>query len=215
MKSFFITFEGIEGSGKSTVASLVAGRFKKAGYNLLLTREPGGTDLSEEIRKILLDPRETDMSERTELMLYLASRAQLVDEVLKPALAEGKIVLCDRYFDATTAYQGWARGIGEEFINQLNLFTVGEVIPDLTFLLDLSVEEGFMRGPERREKTGTRHRDRLELEDIEFHKRVREGYLRIAEGERQRVRVIDASRDIDSVLFEISEVINDRFPVNI
>jgi dTMP kinase len=215
MNSFFITFEGIEGSGKSTVALSIAKRFEDAGYTPLLTREPGGTRLSEDIRKILLDPKRTDMCEKTELMLYLASRAQLVTEVIKPALDKGKIVLCDRYFDATMAYQGWARGIGEELISQLNRVTVENVIPDLTFLLDLPVEEGFGRGPEHREKTGLRVRDRLELEDMEFHKRVREGYLRIAGREKERVIVIAASKELDFVLSEITRNINDRFDLRI
>ena len=215
MNSFFITFEGIEGSGKSTVASSISKRFEDAGYTPLLTREPGGTRLSEDIRKILLDPKRNDMCEKTELMLYLASRAQLVKEVIKPALDNGRIVLCDRYFDATMAYQGWARGIGEEMISQLNKVTVGNVIPDLTFLLDLSVEEGFGRGPEHREKTGVRVRDRLELEDMEFHKRVRAGYLRIADREKERVKLIDASKKFDFVLSEITRNINDRFGLSI
>ena len=215
MSSFFITFEGIEGSGKSTVASLIAKRFEDAGYTSFLTREPGGTRLSEDIREILLDPERTDMCEKTELLLYLASRAQLVTEVIKPALSEGKIVLCDRYFDATMAYQGWARGVGEELISQLNRVTVGNVIPDITFLLDLSVEEGFRRGPKHREETGTRVRDRLERETVEFHEKVREGYLRIADREKERVIIIDASKELDSVLSAISQIIIDRFDLKI
>jgi len=215
MKSFFITFEGIEGSGKSTVASFIAKRFKEVGYDSFLTREPGGTRLSEDIREILLDPKRIDMCEKTELLLYLASRAQLVTEVIKPALSKGKIVLCDRYYDATMAYQGWARGIGEELISQLNLVAVDGVIPDLTFLLDLPVEEGFRRGPKNREKNGVRDRDRLELEDIEFHERVREGYLRIAGREKKRVIVVDASKELDSVISEISNIIKDLLDLRI
>ncbi|MFO7915247.1 MAG: dTMP kinase [Candidatus Krumholzibacteriales bacterium] len=214
MKGIFITFEGIEGSGKSTVAGSIGERFREAGYRTLMTREPGGTVVSEKIREILLDPEIGDMHARAELLLYLASRAQLVEEVIRPGLDQGMVVLCDRFFDATTAYQGWARGLGEDTANQLNSFAVQGVIPDLTLLLDLPVEKGFSRGPRRREETGQARRDRLELESGAFHSKVREGYLRIAEREK-RVVIIDASRTLEEVELEIIGNINTRLGVQL
>jgi dTMP kinase len=200
MKGRFITFEGIEGSGKSTVAAAVTERLEDAGLKCVLTREPGGSETSEDIRRILLDPARTAIRPRTELLLYLASRAQLVDEVIEPALDDGITVLCDRFMDASVAYQGWARGLGEEQVEDLNRFAVGGMVPDMTFLLDLDVKEGFARGPNRREATGTAVRDRLEREKDSFHQRVREGYLRIAEREKERFVVIDASLPLSDVI---------------
>jgi dTMP kinase len=215
MKGWFITFEGVEGSGKSTVAGVVEGLMKKAGMEVILTREPGGTGISEIIRGILLDPGRREISPLTELFLYLASRAQLVNELIEPALGEGKIVLCDRFMDATVAYQGWARGLGEDWTERLNAFAVGETLPDMTFLLDLPVEEGFKRGPERREGAGVRSPDRMEKEDLVFHRKVREGYLRIADRNGERVVVVDASRSLKEVVDEISGNLQSRFNVNL
>jgi dTMP kinase len=197
---YFITFEGIEGSGKSTVAAAVLERFLHAGLECVMTREPGGTGISEKIRKILLDPANTTISPRTELLLYLASRAQLVGEVIGPALEGGASVLCDRFMDASVAYQGWARGLGEDVVSELNSFAVGGKVPDRTYLFDLKVDDGFARGPERREAAGERSRDRLELEKRAFHEKVREGYLRIASREPDRVVLIDASRPLVEVI---------------
>ena len=199
MRARFITFEGIEGSGKSTVASMVREALERAGIETLATREPGGTELSERIRTILLDPAMTGMDPRAELLLYLASRAQLVEKTIRPALEQGTSVICDRFMDASVAYQGWARGIGEAVVEELNAFTLGSIVPDRTFLLDLPVEQGFERGPERREGEGTRSKDRLEREDRSFHEKVREGYLRLAERNPERVVTIDASATLESV----------------
>ena len=203
MKARFITFEGIEGSGKSTVAARVSETLERAGVETLLTREPGGTRLSEEIRDMLLDASRGPIDARTELLLYVASRAQLVEQVIRPALARGTTVLCDRFMDASVAYQGWARGLGEELVDRLNAFAVGECVPDRTFLLDLPVEAGFSRGPERRESDGVRAKDRLELEDRSFHERVREGYLRLAARHPDRVVVVDATAPLQTVLGDI------------
>ena len=199
-KAYFITFEGIEGSGKSTVAGAVMERFLQAGLDCVITREPGGNDISEKIRALLLDPANTAMSARAELLLYEASRAQIVDEVIAPALRAGTSVLCDRFMDASVAYQGWAWGLGEETVEGLNSFAVAGSVPDRTFLLDLDVGSGFERGPDRREAEGERSRDRLELEKRAFHEKVREGYLRIARREPGRVTVIDASKTAEEVL---------------
>ena len=199
-KGYFITFEGIEGSGKSTVARAVLERFVQAGLECIITREPGGNKISEKIREMLLDPENTSISPRAELLLYAASRAQLVGEVIGPALERGTSVLCDRFMDASVAYQGWARGLGEDVVADINSFAVAGAVPDMTCLLDLEVGDGFERGPDRREATGERNRDRLELEKRDFHEKVREGYLRIASREPDRVAVIDASRTLDEVI---------------
>jgi dTMP kinase len=199
-RGYFITFEGIEGSGKSTVAGAVLERFLQTGRECVATREPGGNEISEKIREMLLDPDNRSISPRTELLLYVASRAQLVDEVIAPALERGSCVICDRFMDASVAYQGWARGLGEDVVEGLNEFAVAGTLPDRTFLLDLEVGKGFERGPERREAEGSRSRDRLELEKMEFHEKVREGYLRLASREPGRVAVIDASRTLDDVI---------------
>lgn len=202
-RGLFITFEGTEGSGKSSVARGVAEAFLRAGIPCLVTREPGGAPAPEEIRRVLLDPRHRGLSPRAELLLYLASRAQLVEEVIRPAMGRGVTVLCDRFMDASVAYQGWARGLGEGLVERLNEFAVDGTVPDRTVLLDLPVAEGFARGPERRETEGERSRDRLELEDRAFHERVREGYLRIARREPERVVVVDAAAPLEDVIGEI------------
>ena len=197
---YFVTFEGIEGSGKSTVARAILERFLQAGLECIITREPGGNEISEKIREMLLDPANTSISPQAELLLYVASRAQLVGEVIGPALESGTSVLCDRFMDASVAYQGWARGLGEDVVADLNSFAVAGAVPDRTYLLDLEVGDGFERGPDRREAEGMRSRDRLELEKRTFHEKVREGYLRIASREPDRVAVIDASLPIDEVI---------------
>ncbi len=199
-QGYFVTFEGIEGSGKSTVARAILERFLQAGLECIITREPGGNEISEKIREMLLDPANTSISPQAELLLYVASRAQLVGEVIRPALESGTSVLCDRFMDASVAYQGWARGLGEDVVADLNSFAVAGAVPDRTYLLDLEVSDGFERGPDRREAEGMRSRDRLELEKRTFHEKVREGYLRIASREPDRVAVIDASVPIDEVI---------------
>jgi dTMP kinase len=199
-RGLFITFEGIEGSGKSTIARAVLERFLQAGLECIMTREPGGNRISEMIREMLLDPENISIAPRTELLLYVASRAQLVDEVIRPALEQGVSVICDRFMDASVAYQGWARGLGEEMVVELNSFAVAGAVPDRTFLLDLEVGDGFERGPEKRESEGQRSRDRLELEKMDFHEKVREGYLRIASREPRRILVIDATKSIEEVI---------------
>ncbi len=215
MKALFITFEGIEGSGKSTVARAFHYALERAGRRVLLVREPGGTELSEDIRSILLDPKRRRFSPEAELLLYMASRAQLVREIIEPALGEGMNVVCDRFMDASVAYQGWARGLGEELVENLNAFAVGRTLPDATYLLDCPVDEGFRRGPEHREGEGVREKDRLEREDRAFHERVREGYIRLAERERERIVVIDALLPFDDVLARVIGNFEKRFGVSI
>ncbi|HSG28627.1 MAG TPA: dTMP kinase, partial [Candidatus Krumholzibacterium sp.] len=194
-------------------AGLVAESLREEGFDVVMTREPGGTRTSEDIRKILLDPDRGEISPGAELLMYLAARAQLVSEVIGPALDAGRIVICDRFMDASTAYQGWARGLGEELVERLNGFAVGEAVPDATFLFDLPVETGFSRGPDRREADGVRRRDRLEREARDFHERVREGYLRAAKRHPDRFVVIDAAKSLDEVVGEVRGNIRARLDV--
>ena len=168
-KGIFITLEGIEGSGKTTQAGLLKDLLEASGFEVLLTREPGGSPIGEKIRHILLDTANSRMEPLAELFLYEASRTQHVEEVIKPAIAAGKAVICDRFYDASTAYQGYARGIGAETVDELNLIATGGQKPDLTIVLDLSVAEGLRR-------LG-RNLDRIEGETAVFHERVRKGYL--------------------------------------
>lgn len=200
MRGLFITFEGVEGSGKSTQRRRLAESLRKAGQPVVETREPGGTAIGEAIRSVLLNARNRDMTPETELFLYLASRAQLTREVIAPALREGAIVLCDRFADATVAYQGYGRGLDLHLIVAVNRLATGGVMPDRTFLLDLDPVEGLSRVKERRQTSLLDPSlDRLEAETLEFHYRVRKGYLTLAQGEPHRFRVIDAAASEETV----------------
>lgn len=197
MPGVFITFEGIEGAGKSTIIARVAEVLRGQGRNVLVTREPGGTPIGDEIRGILLNPAHTDMAPLAELLLYGASRAQHVAAVIRPALAAGKTVLCDRYADATTAYQGAARRLPATVIRQLRKIATDGLEPSLTILLDLPVHIGLARMSNRGPS------DRLEKEARVFHERVRKGYLQLAKKEAKRIKVVNVDRDIESVLTEV------------
>ena len=191
-RGIFVTFEGVEGAGKTTQVQRLAAVL---GPDVVLTREPGGTPVSERIRDIFLtSDRITTM---TELLLIAAARAQHVDERIRPALAANQIVICDRFTDATVAYQGYRGGIDLEIIHQLNDVATGGLIPDITFILDLPPEIGLQR------QQGETHRDRLDKEPLEFHRRVREGYLAVAKAEPHRVKVIDATQVPDAVHAEL------------
>ncbi len=206
-----VSLEGIEGCGKSTQAALLRDWLEARGLPVLLAREPGGTSISEKIRDILLDPANASMDHRTELLLYLSSRSQIVKELLLPALAEGKIVVVDRYLDSTLAYQGHARGLDEGEIRLLNSFASRDLLPDVTFLLDLDPVEGFRRiGSGRGERAKG---DRLEMEGLKFHQKVRAGFLAIAEAEPDRVVVVRAERVIGEVQSEIQRVLAGRFSI--
>jgi len=203
-KGIFVTFEGIEGSGKSTQVNLFCEHLERNGIAYVRTVEPGGTTISNEIRKILLSVEHSGMTSLTELLLYAAARAQHVGEVIRPSLEKGLVVVCDRFTDSTMAYQGFARGIDRELIRSLNNICTEGIAPDITFLLDLDSETGLRRNREARKI------DRLELEDLSFHTRVREGYRTIAAEEGGRIRMIDSSRDIDEIAGEIRGIFHDH-----
>jgi dTMP kinase len=192
LKGIFITFEGIEGSGKSTQVRMLVDAFEKQGIPYLCTREPGGTEISEAIRSILLNPQYESMKPETELLLYCASRAQHTGELILPALAAGKVVVCDRYYDSTYAYQGAARELDEGLIDTLTKFVTYGRIPDITFLIDLPVEIGLAR-------IQSRNLDRLEKETTEFHQRVRQQFLSIANKCPSRYFVLNGCEDAVSI----------------
>ncbi len=201
-QSRFITVEGIEGAGKSTCLSLIQQQIEKRGLQLLLTREPGGTALGEDLRELLLGHRHTGMSDDTELLLMFAARAEHLQRKIEPALAAGQWVLCDRFTDATYAYQGGGRGLSVERIAQLENWVQGSRRPDLTLLMDLPVEMGLERAGKRSAP------DRFEKEAMAFFNRVRESYCEIARQQPQRVKVIDASQSLEAVSADISTLVN-------
>ena len=203
---FFITFEGIEGCGKSTQLSLLKTRLEKGGRAVLGVREPGGTLLGEQVRSVLLNTTEEGIDPWAELFLYEACRAQLVAKVIRPALIEGKVVLCDRFYDSTLAYLGFGRGLDKEKISGLNTLATGGLVPDLTILVDCAEDVGLKRAWARISAASGAKEDRFEKEDAAFHSRVREGFLEIARG-APRVRVVDGSREIATVHREICDII--------
>ena len=201
-RGLFITFEGTDGTGKTTQIQRLAADLRCANYDVCLTHEPGGTPISEQIRDMLLNPDHSEMAATTELLLYTASRAQHVSEVIKPALESGKIVISSRFADAMVVYQGYGRGLDLERINHLNQIATDGVTPDVTFVLDLPVEIGLQRVQKSRGGL-----DRLEREKIEFHRRLREGYQTLAKQEPQRIKIIDAQVDPEQVYAQIQAVI--------
>lgn len=201
MKGLFISFEGIEGTGKTTQASLLAEYLKARGQDVLLTEEPGGTQIGKRIREVLLNVEHVEMDSLTELLLYNASRAQHIHELILPALKAGKVVITDRFSDSTAAYQGYGRGIDLELLKSLDNIATGGFRPDLTCLLDLDAETGLRRN------RGANKIDRLELEDIDFHKRVKDGFLKLAGKEPWRIRVIDASGNVNDIQDRVRETV--------
>ncbi|MCK4564725.1 MAG: dTMP kinase [Verrucomicrobia bacterium] len=203
MSGKFITFEGPEGSGKSTQIKLLSEKLADRGIKVLCTREPGGTATGEAIRNILQhDAVDEPLSERAELLLFTASRAQLMDRVILPALDQGEWVVCDRFIDSTMAYQGFARGMDIDTLDRINDFANNSRKPDLTLLLDLDIEQGFQR-LEERYSGGKGSADRFEREGRDFHLRVREGYRKLAEREPERFCIIDAEQSIEEVAVNV------------
>lgn len=192
-KGHFITVEGIDGVGKSTQAALMEAVLDSAGYDVLRLREPGGVKISEQIRAILLDPANAEMGDVCELLLYEAARAQLVHQVIRPALAAGKTVVCDRFYDSTTAYQAFADGLDRNMVSQANELAVDGCRPDLTLVFDLPVEDALRR------RSGREAEDRLELKGMEFQERVAAGFRAVAADELDRVKLIDAGGSIAEV----------------
>ncbi len=205
--AFFITFEGIEGCGKSTQVRLLATRLAEGPIPVLTTREPGGCPIADAIRQILLDPANTALVPRAELLLYAAARAQHVSEKVIPALQQGSIVICDRFTDATLAYQGFGRGLDINLILTLNEVATEGKRPDLTLLLDMPAEEGLMRARQRNITSALSHEERFEKEALEFHQKVRNGYLQLA-SQDNRFCVINAMGDIDTVANRINQAVD-------
>ncbi len=206
---FFITLEGIEGCGKSTQAAMLAEHLDASGYGVTRTREPGGTRIGRRIRTVLLDPDTDGITGLSELLLYSADRAQHVSEVIEPALAAGGVVVCDRFTDATAAYQGYGRGQELDLIRSLSETATRGLRPDLTLLLDLPVEAGLARAITRNDEKGAHKESRFEREAAEFHERVRRGYLDIACTDPDRVKIIDASGTVDDVWKAVLEVVTE------
>lgn len=206
LKGRFITFEGCEGTGKSTQARLFKEFLESQDIKVLLTREPGGTELGKKFRQLILDPSHAKLSPKSELFLYFADRAQHVEELILPSLKEGIWVISDRYADATFAYQGGGRGFDIPFLTQMNSFASSSLKPDITFLLDIETRIGLERARKSKQEFLSNDGDRMEQEKIDFHEKVREGYLAIAAQEPQRVLVIDAQGSIEDVRQRIQRV---------
>ncbi|TET77661.1 MAG: dTMP kinase [Candidatus Cloacimonadota bacterium] len=196
-KGLFISFEGCEGSGKTTQAEKLFSYLKKLHYDCLLTHEPGGTIVSEKIRRILLHHSNSSLYPLTELFLYLASRSQHTDELILPAIKKGTIVISDRYTDSSLAYQGVARNLSLELVHNLNRIATGGIIPDITFLIDIDPEKGLKR---------LKGKDRIENEEVVFHRKVREAYLNIAKKRKKRIKVINGEKSENVIFSEIIKI---------
>ncbi|PEQ90212.1 dTMP kinase [Bacillus sp. AFS006103] len=201
-RGIFITFEGPDGAGKSTIIDMVAKQFE----NVLLTREPGGIDIAEQIRAVILNKENTAMDPRTEALLYAAARRQHLIEKVRPALDEGKIVLCDRFVDSSLAYQGYARGLGIEEVFAINQFAIENLMPELTIYFEIEPELGL----ERINKNKGREINRLDLENLEFHQKVSEGYQLLIERFPDRIRCINASGTVEEVFQETLKIIEEK-----
>ncbi len=209
----FITFEGIEGCGKSTQINLLAAHLQQQGRHVLLTREPGGCPIADKIRSLLLDADNRAMMPMTELMLYAAARAQHLAEIVQPALASGTLVLCDRFSDATRAYQAFGRGIDRRIMESLNDLACNGLVPDLTMLLDCPVEIGLTRARQRIAGSNGPKEERFELESLPFHQRVRDGYLQLAAEEPDRFVIINAAVSQEQAAIAILQAVQQRLGV--
>ncbi|AYV68775.1 dTMP kinase [Niallia circulans] len=203
-KGLFITLEGPEGAGKTTVIDMLLNYYQEKELQIIKTREPGGIPISEKIRNIILDPKHIEMDARTEALLYAAARRQHLVEKVVPALNGGAIVLCDRFIDSSLAYQGYARGIDMDEIWKINQFAIGDIMPELTIYFDLDPRVGLARI----NNTSDREINRLDLETIEFHERVQEGYSKVIEKFPERIIKVDASKPLEQVLEDTVDIIN-------
>jgi len=197
--NLFITFEGPEGAGKTTVIQKIAERLAQENIDVLATREPGGIEIAEKIRTIILNPAHTAMDERTEASLYAAARSQHYFEKVRPALDAGKMVICDRFIDSSLAYQGYARGIGVDEVLSINEFAIGKKLPDITILFDLDPEIGLARIHAHSE----REVNRLDVESLAFHQKVREGYLQLVDRYPERIQVVNADQNIEHIVEDV------------
>lgn len=203
MKGYFITLEGPDGSGKTTVAKYLCEKLTSDGYEVVHTREPGGIDIAEQIRNVILDPKNTAMDEKTEALLYAASRRQHLVEKVLPAVKEGKIVICERFVDSSLAYQGFGRQLGFDDVLGINLFAIDNTFPDLTIYLDVDEKTGLDRLKNRTFK------DRLDQESIDFHHRVNEGYQEIIKRFKDRIKLVDASKTLNEVVEATYRIVTD------
>lgn len=208
VKGKFVTFEGPDGSGKTSVLQSVIAHLEKAGIDYLETREPGGNRIAEAIRKIILDKNLTEMDARTEALLYAAARRQHLVETVFPALRKGKLVLSDRYVDSSIAYQGAGRRIGEEAVAQMNDFATGGLVPDLTLYFDVAPEVGLQRIKKHR----SNEIDRLDIEPLAFHETVHKAYLKLAQQESERIIKIDANQPLGNVINDALSQLSDKLP---
>jgi dTMP kinase len=205
-KGKFITVEGPEGAGKTTIIDMLASNLAEEGYQVLQTREPGGIEIAEQIRSVILDKKNTKMDPRTEALLYAAARRQHLAEKVKPALDEGYIILCDRFIDSSLAYQGYARGLGIEEVYSINSFAIEGMMPELTLYFDIEPEAGL----ERINQHKGREVNRLDLEKLDFHHKVREGYLKLMELYPERIFKIDASKPVEEVYQQAESKLKER-----
>lgn len=205
-KGKFITFEGPEGAGKTTVISTIVERLEKQGQKAILTREPGGIEISEKIREIILDNNHKEMDAKTEALLYAAARRQHLVEKVIPALESGAFVLCDRFIDSSLAYQGYARGLGIEEVLKINQFAIGDTMPDLTVFFDINPEEGLARIIDN----SKREQNRLDNESLHFHKNVYEGYKKLIEQYPERIIMTDARLSKQEVIKNVYNIISSR-----
>lgn len=205
LEGIFITMEGPDGSGKTTQIDLLKKYLEHKGYDIVIAREPGGTVIGEAIREIILNPEYEEMGHMTELLLYASARAQLVNQVIKPALAEGKAVICDRFVESSAVYQGIGRGLGVDTVYEVNNYALGDVKPRLTIFMDLDAEEGIKRKKQQAEL------DRMEKEDLSFHKRVVDGYRQLAKLYPERIVPVDATLPIETIHSIIVEEVERRF----
>lgn len=205
MNGVFITFEGGEGSGKTTIANMIKETLSQEGYNVILTREPGGVDIAEKIRDVIVDVKNTNMDRKTEALLYAASRRQHLVEKVIPALQLGCIVICDRYVDSSLVYQGIARGIGIDEVYEMNLFATDNKLPDRTIFFDVKPEIGLKRV----HSDNQREINRLDLEKLDFHQKVYEGYLTICDKYKDRIVKVDAHKGVDEVYKQVLERIRE------
>ncbi|MBD8028484.1 dTMP kinase [Ureibacillus sp. Re31] len=204
-RNLFITFEGPEGAGKTTILTKIVERLQQLNIDILATREPGGIEIAEKIREVILNPDHTAMDERTEALLYAAARSQHFFEKVEPAIKKGKLVLCDRFIDSSLAYQGYARGIGIDEVLAINEFAIGKRMPDLTILFDLDPQVGLARIHSHNE----REVNRLDVESLSFHEKVREGYQLLVKRYPNRIKVVNANQPVDKVVEEVWHLLSE------